>query len=314
MTNKIEYGSVAYNELLALTFANIIVGLVLALVSVSFVGTILIAVLALIDAILYLICQIANQSEDSFLCTGILQSITEAIAKTIYQTDPAIDFDNDNRLKFQTDGFVLSDPAAGFVVGNPVYLTQTITNTLYMDDHILQPNRLLLKKDVERAIRDSAFGYSIQVGNNSSLHESLSLGTQSWSDPAGDAVAQRQFVVAGTLNYPSGVNATASFLTLSEGFQTKRADCWWTWISSAYICNMIPYGDTVHSEIGRNFALDIFPATFDQFTTLLKRPNNNNGVTLRYMPGMPLQPDADGDRLRSIAFGGNDPRRQHLGH
>ncbi|MCO5198203.1 MAG: Ig-like domain-containing protein, partial [Anaerolineae bacterium] len=301
--NKIQYGSITYNQLVAQTLATIVIAVVLAVVAVSFVGTILIAFLSLLDAILRVICSIRNDSLDSFLCTGITQTVTEALAKLIYQTDPAIDFDRSDRLQIGTDGFVLADQSLGFVVGNNVLITQTITNTLFIDDHILQPNRLLLKNDVRNAIRDSAFDYSIQQGTTN-LHDSLSFGSMSWADPAGDAVAQRTFVVTGTLNYLAGVNATATNLNLSEGFQSKRADCWWTWISSAYICNLIPYGDTLNYNIGQSFALDIFPATFDEFVAFQQE---SSGAYLHNMPGLPVQVDADGDRLRSIAAGGVDP-------
>ena len=62
-----------------------------------------------------------------------------------------------------------------------------------------------------------------------------------------------------------------------------------------------------HINLGQGLAFDVLPATVDGFMDLTARPDG--GYTLQWWTNVaaPTQVDADGDGLRSAAFGGNDP-------
>ena len=126
IASAIEFGSLAFNQLLAGLIASIIVAVILfAIGLIPGVGQLVVAIIALIDAIVTFVCMIAKpdgSKEDAefrdYVCGGISGLLTKFVEWTIYDQTPAIELDRTDRLNLTNFEFDLSVPALGFVAGN----------------------------------------------------------------------------------------------------------------------------------------------------------------------------------------------------
>lgn len=109
-------GSIAFNELIAQTLAAIILAVLFFVLSFSVIGTILLAILALVDTILQL-------AHAKFTISGW---VTKAIAGVIYH------YDLDTRQDVTTGEFdiELAEPGLGMIAGNGLIQTLPLTTTL----------------------------------------------------------------------------------------------------------------------------------------------------------------------------------------
>jgi hypothetical protein len=92
VSNKLQLGSIAFNTLLASAISGTFIAIVFFVIGLTVVGTIIIAVLAVIDLVLLAICKAgvgALKVEGS--CFTITGTVTDMLAKAIYGGDLLVD-------------------------------------------------------------------------------------------------------------------------------------------------------------------------------------------------------------------------------
>ena len=159
---KLEPGSPAFNTVIAGAIAGTIVAILLFAIGSSVIGTIIVALLAVVDIFLLLLCK----SGVSGTCWGIVSTVTNAIAKFIYDSDSTIDFGhkegsgNSDLIKLNNFSMSFQDPNQGPRVGNPlVYSVAVQTNIFHKFRSLLaySPDRFFSEND----LRESSFHYNL---------------------------------------------------------------------------------------------------------------------------------------------------------
>ncbi|HEX2979893.1 MAG TPA: LamG-like jellyroll fold domain-containing protein, partial [Anaerolineaceae bacterium] len=314
--------SLAFNNMLADAIAATCTIILLAALSATGVGAIVVAIIALIDGLIATVCAAAGlneKSEDSwerqYLCIGISGWITKIFKWAIYSSTYLIDYDNEERLAFVSLEQELRDVSAGMTAGNAMAVTIGVKNTIELSD---------IPFDWKAAVyfwqysgsnaRSAAFRYSITSGETD-LHGGLNRGaTSGWADAPGDDTWAKIFD-AKTDGYsislpPAGLNRQPS-ATLNEGSAVPVQECWaipilWFLIP---VCYIRTERNSIHVPVDASLIVDVLPATLDEFYSITPA---GNGYTLDWGRDADLTfgtlKDADGDGLLSKAFpDGNDP-------
>ena len=111
--------SVAFNSGLAAAIAATILAIVLFVISLSVIGSIIVALASLIDLIL-----------GFFGITGLSGWITKALAEMFYQAEVLVDFNRDDLLAIEDLDMSLRTPEDGIKEGNQVLFEATLLNTV----------------------------------------------------------------------------------------------------------------------------------------------------------------------------------------
>jgi uncharacterized repeat protein (TIGR01451 family) len=147
-TGSVKPGSIAFGTLLAFTIATTIVALIfLAISQIPIFGQIIAGIIAIIDAILTIICEAGVKElrgvvdKASSSCFTLSGALAEFLAKVFYQSDIIFDFESDDFLptvlvpedrrfpQIKDFGMNLGRPTAGQVAGNTVQFRANIGGT-----------------------------------------------------------------------------------------------------------------------------------------------------------------------------------------
>ena len=322
-SGAIEPGTPQFKQAMAMMIAQIIVAVVLFLIE-FFVpgGAIIVAVISLIDGLIMGICKaVGASSKDSFICDGIVMSVTKFIASLIYEYTPLVDMNNQDRLSVGALDNTLTDPEKGFVVGNSIKYSTKVKSTLYrkaggLDDILKTTMRYELTKKKEkgdqrihkrRKLDTNQMASEWIVPNKNEVNTYLGFGqnitTYIFDNPYIEVEPSQTF----TFN-EAGLNKPekGSSFYLAEGHATLAEEYEWgnTWgfLPGTEIVKAPP--DSSYFSMGPSVVYDIFPATLDSFYDLTER---RGGYALSWDSRFSTLADADGDGLRSVAFDGNDP-------
>ncbi|HSH04557.1 MAG TPA: LamG-like jellyroll fold domain-containing protein, partial [Anaerolineae bacterium] len=295
--------SITFNAGLARAVAASIVMIIFFILDYSIIGSILIALITLIDVLLLLIPGV------NFSITGWL---TEELAKLMYEVNLVpTNLGDSNRLDFRTTNISLVNDRLGFSFGNGFYQTVVITNSLTYD-----PN-----KHSESDLRRSTFLYTVDRYNRAN-HYYLGLDgmNSQWQTVNGNTIRQNQTIPPNAIIPFHRVGKNVSFgdrLYLNEAFAIPYIGCWRVWQGPLvslirtgntndsfheYNCSTETLKNSQHIDIGRYQYFDIFPATFTEFMALYP----TNGAAYNNFLNAPLR-DADNDGLPNADAGGADP-------
>ena len=301
---------------LADTIAKIIVAVIMAVISlIPVVGWLIVGMIALIDALMMIICEVtgveAGSTVDIWVCSGISGAVTQAIIYLIFDQYLVVDLSRDDRLAIALDSPTITQTGNndGYVVGNELNINATITATI----RVASPTGF--GSDANAAGHDfgamafnSTFSYTLQ-SSQIDHHDALSLGEtdwqgsfyeddwNNWHGSATHTATPRQVI---TLDKAGLNQATNAYL--SESFINPGVVCWGFILQG---CERQDYKDTFHTNLGDDFIFDVLPATLDDFTALTLV--SDNSYRLGWDSRFPTLYDADGDGLISQAKGGADP-------
>lgn len=278
-------GTVEFNIALALAIAQTVVIIILFILEIVFglVATIILLLLFIIDAILAILGK-----------QGIVDWLTEQIAKAIYDIDYVIfNLDDPDRLDFAFSGVALDDPEGGFTTANGIYVSMTITTTL--DTHG--------NSDGKRA----TFRYML-TEIETDIHDAYGQ-----NDMHGEWDKQGNYIVAvqETTNLDpiplsaagAGINQNLKdHLYLNEAAVIPYEGCWRipipTQEGTVYIdvdCTWYDTKVTNHIHVGEYQVFDVLPDTIGYF------------ASLGWSSGFPAQHDFDNDGMLGQGMGGVDP-------
>lgn len=309
--NSIEFGA-----LVAQAIATTIYIIVLALISATAVGLLLVGLVTVIDAILTLICEFGGGS-----CFTIGGTVIKALADAFYTYGLFIDTERNDLVQPGAPQTTLVDPSKGFVGGNDLRITMPITT------HIVQkkPNSNIIDGYswlLGDSLRATTFRYSLTQPNEQDV-PNAGRGTMSgeWQNihlaEQGDnyvllgAYANSTPTPVDGFNLQPGLNRAAPFY-LNMGYALPAYSCWRVyipWYKYPFYKAVPNCGaktiDGKNSSLISALRYDIFPNTLGSFLTLATKADGGRG--LNWDAAFPSLKDADGDGLRASLHGGLDP-------
>lgn len=253
-------------QALAYAFAQFAVTIILFLITlIPIVGQLIELLIALVDVISFLLCEVGATNT---FCTGLTGWLTEAIAKAIYEVNEYVDLDNPDRLDYQITDVTFESSDEGFSTLNQVRYTMAITNTIF-DIADIPYN------DGGEKAKKATFDYHLQA-TEEDQHDDLDLNemkdewvkytengrkkVEGYFNPTSVAVS---FADVG-----AGINQDLSgWLYLSESFAVPIEEC----VKYPFYtdCSFKAQRDSIHTEMGENIVYDIFPYNLKTFTTYL---------------------------------------------
>lgn len=320
-------GSLEFNSMLADAIAATMTVILMAALMATGVGAIIVAVVAIIDALIMVICAASGayeQDEDhwarQYVCIGISGWVTKIFKWFIYSQNFVVEYDDEERLEFLGIDSEVQNETLGMITGNRMRFSVSIKNTITESSVPLDWKALAYFWQYSASNAKSAtFEYRVQVSEDS-FDGSLERGDMrsQWVSAGDDQWSME--VNATSSDYPvvlpaAGINRDPT-VYVSEGAAIPVQECWaippnpltlFMWIP---VCYIRTYSNTFHIDMSESLTYDIFPATLDEFYTLTQIGEYGYALgwgrdaTLTF----PTLKDADGDGLISKAFsGGNDP-------
>ena len=273
--------SVAFNALLAGAIAATLVIVVTFLVSLTVVGAIVLAVVAIFDLIALIICKAGVKLACSL---GITEMITKLITDWLYTGGVMIDLKADPSLTNIEDAQMrLTDPARGLVAGNSVRFDVRLLSVakhaapepgiIYHWDDFFTPEDLsstTVKYTLDTAERKAKPDLNQttwwSVRPYSWIEAEVPSPVVGWLVPTVQSKdlyegMRRDWLTSQVYPFSSAkINQTFP-LYLNTGMALPRYDCWFQ------ICVHKAAKSSVSTDLGKSFVLDILPATLDEFVT-----------------------------------------------
>ena len=282
--------------------ATVIIELILAVLLLIFpVGTAIVIILELVDAILFLVSLLVDDFD--FTIQGWL---TQALADLMYNVDMvAANIESDKRIQTAGD-YGLWDSELGFVESNTLAFTLTVTNTLYTTD-----SRSDLKRNsFEHVLDTDGRGHNdFNPGDGDMVNEWNNTDDGSYNaDGVGGVKYSTDKGVYSvedlTIDFPfsevgTGINRSTDSPYFNEAFFLIAEGCWHVFAirGTEYNCKELTFDGGDSSELDP-FTFDILPDHLGEFITL---EWNSGGLAF------PQQWDKDGDGEPNTEFGGSDP-------
>ncbi|MEJ5309992.1 MAG: LamG-like jellyroll fold domain-containing protein [Anaerolineae bacterium] len=294
-----------------------IVLFVIALIPIY--GQLIVAIIALVDAVVSLMCAARGWDEDrvgASLCGGVSSAL--AMYFTPYSYNVMVNIAEEGRFQFADPfDYVIRHPEQGLVAGNELEFTARVRNTIQFAEFPVDWKAFLYSWQWNSAtLRSSTFVYRLQSARQD-IHQNIERGTQ---NPPWQATGQpsqrfpRYAAPVYILVSPEGDNARLEQaginqpvrLFLAEGYALPAQEC--VGIGLVVACWLRTSKGTLHTDLGKIFSFDVFPATLDGFYQAVAK---HGGYSLAWgQTGnvtFPRQKDLDGDGLRNAADGGSDP-------
>ncbi|MCP4419000.1 MAG: LamG domain-containing protein, partial [Chloroflexi bacterium] len=309
LSQDIEPGSIAFNTIIAIAIGQLIVAIISAVIAAIFpIGTLVIAIIGLIDFIIMGICAIIEEVEgdgtisddvDKWVCGGISGAIAAGITEAIYDNYLTVDLNAENRTQMSLNRPTVNVPD-GYIPGTSVELSMEVITTLTLapiEDGLIK--RSFSTSQLRSKMRRSAFGYYLQR-NATDHHDELSFGSVSWSNN------QHTFNPSITLNFNNaGVNQSRD-IYFTESYNVVTLECWGFIFTSSATCDEEPTRDSFHSKLD-SVVFDIFPETFEGFI-------NSGGLKTSYQwIRSGHVSDIDGDGLKTYSRDPNPFSADHDG-
>ena len=313
LSGDVKVGTIAFNTALAFVIASTIVAIVMFALSLTVVGFIVTAVLGSVDLLLMGLCEAGI----SGACLSLVGALTGALAKFIYSSGSAIDFDhvdaNGSQDLVRMGAFAvnLANPNNGFMHGNQVSFAAPVRTTLY---NKVPGGGAIVKYDSFFSafnLRSATVTYRLAGDGVSAPSAVRSAMSSAWQDV--QSFRSKRYRIwygpwpdSNTINFHTGYaeqTIASPWQTLSKGldrqiplyfymgYAVPGYECW-----ADYCSDITLRGDT-KTFLGDSLYLDVFPATLDEFYSL--------AWDSRFRPQM----DHDGDGLLAAGAGsgGLDP-------
>ena len=326
VSNHVSAFSPEFNRALAETIAATIYIIVLAVLSATVIGTLLVGLVTAIDAVLTAICELGvddlrNVPGLGGACFTLGTSAIKAIAYYLYNYDLMIDTSRADMVSPGGPQTTLADPSKGFVADNELSITMPITSHavhknpdpsagLYINFYLW-----MFSKD---NLRSSTFKYSLTQPNKQDITD---VGRDqmkgAWQNVAQDhkyaatpmygGYATSTPAAVTDIKLQAGLNQPAQFY-LNMGYALPAYECWGIpvvfGIYPIPVCYTRTFKGNSSTKID-TIRYDIFPATLDEFMTIGTKPDTGRGMS--WDAKFPSLADADGDGLLAANHGGLDP-------
>ncbi|MEY2957885.1 MAG: hypothetical protein RLZZ01_453, partial [Actinomycetota bacterium] len=313
VANGWSAGSIELNQAFADAVAATILTALLSALSLTGVGLIVVGIIALVDGILTLICEVADIDTSSELTNGgcftLTGFFTTVVALTLYGFHVMVDAEADDFVDIGDPVSTLRDAEAGYTVGNVVDLKLPVTTTVQHDANFgLKAPQLAayLWFFSGKNLRSTTVSYSATVSDGESLTVERNQMSDDWEmlDNCVLFCAAKEVETVSVdleLGQP-GLNQEFD-VYLNLGYAFPAAECW-------YVPVLVPvpvcYGRSIEDGTSSPFDTryyDVLPADLDGFLAL---EPVEGGFRLAWDESFDVLDDADGDGVLSTRAGGLD--------
>lgn len=310
LSAELGFFSLQFNQLAANATAAVVLAVLLAALATTGVGLVIVTILGVLDALIFAFCAIPKNGPSSavgkFICKGISGLLTEAIAYAIYDNTPITTIDDPNRIASALD-LDLVDDEAGFIAGATLDVMLAIRNTLQIGEPDSALSEIYGGQFNEDNLRSASFVYQVATSNvteeDQQLHKVLNLEldehTVDWQQ-AGDGFAITRTYSSGIVLPTAGLNRRLAAFNV-EGVASPVQECVLIpnpLLTPPAIPTCWVRSDTYSTYSDLQLDFDIFPATLDEFYTLVDK---EGGKALAWgqvgAVTFPRLQDADGDGL-----------------
>lgn len=323
VSNKVSAFSPAFNKALAETIAATLYLVFLAIVSVTVIGTIIVAIIGVIDLILTAICELGVDALRGVpglggACFTIGNATIKGLSYLLYQTQEMIDLSRADLIVAGVPDLALVNPDTGYTAGSQITISMPVTTTV-VHKNPDPANGLLINLYLwlfsQENLRSSTFRYSLSRPGLGAVAAERDQMKDEWQDvrernadeggkyvltPMYRGQASQTPSLSATLPAQPGLNRVVDFY-LNMGYAVPAYEC--ISLPTAICWTRGVDGDESVKIDALRF--DVFPATLDAFMAMTTKPDGGRG--LGWDAGFPSLPDADGDGLRSVAHNGPDP-------
>ncbi|MFN8440638.1 MAG: LamG-like jellyroll fold domain-containing protein [Caldilineaceae bacterium] len=319
-------GSPQINKAFFEAVAATIVTVLLAVLSVTVIGTIIVGIITAIDTLFNLICELgvsALRFQGNFYggaCFSLTTSATKVLAYFLYNYEPMINTSRSDLMVTGSPHLTLTDPTKGYVPANKLTLTLPVTTTVVHKDPD-PANGLLINLYLwlysPDNLRTSTFKYGLSQGAAVNQAVDLNQMPGAWQDVREDhkyvltpmyrGVATTDPAPLTNIPLVQGINSTVPF-SLTMNFAIPAYECWTLWIPGTPVLIPVCYPRELENSNTMPFTMlkyDVLPNTLTEFLALGNKPNSGLGQS--WDARLPALADADGDGLRSAAVNGLDP-------
>ncbi len=308
---RLSVNSTEFNNLLAGTIATTLVVVLNLIFAFSVVGLIAQAVIAVIDLITLIICKAGVKLACSL---GITESMTKLISEWLYTGGLMIDMAADPAItNIENATMRLAQPEKGLVAGNSVRFQVKLLShvrhavpdpgIIYHYSDFFTPQDLAsstvkytldtTKRNVPSELNQT--GWSVRyIGTNTAEVPSPVVGWLIPTIQAKDLYRGVRFdqLTSGRYDFTTAKINQEFPLYLNTGMTLPRYDCWFQ------VCVHKSAKSSVNTDLGKNFILDILPATLDEFvawSALGSQVDQDGDGVLVGLDPHPHKPDTDGD-------------------
>ncbi len=342
ISNNFKPGDVGWHVALARFVSAVIVSFVLAVAGVVSMGLILasnpvgwailgmLILLAIVDAVMAIVCAETGADAASLLCNGVTGTVVNEMTKFFFKHTPLVQLNHSNRVQLDMSPMRLQQPEKGFTLGNAILTTFSITHTLYperLDNQWTfdKPTDAKLGPFSDQWTRRSSVEYHMSADPNQTFPNNLVVTDQpqsAWnvittgtnpgiSNYVVDYHLQQAFTFPTTrVLTTTGINKSFSYY-LTENIAIPLANCHNLLVG--YGCEFKNHPDDTRFsnkiDMADLYVFDVLPADVSGFGALSGSRNANGAVGYRqaWESTFPVLKDADGDGLISAWHGGADP-------
>ncbi|MEM7124821.1 MAG: LamG-like jellyroll fold domain-containing protein [Chloroflexota bacterium] len=294
-------GTIAFNDVILEASLQLAVSIVLTVIGAIFpVGTAIVAIISLIDALAFAVCKIIDLAEgedetsedvDKWVCGGITGAVVEGLTSIIHDVWLTVDLTAKDRLDIALHEPQI-DASQGFIEGVEVDYRLDVTSTLPFNrpPSGSEIDISFTYDQLRSKMRRSAMGYYLQQ-SQIDHHDELDFGDVSWGNDNTEV-----FQPSLTLTYDeAGINQRAA-MYFTESYNVVNLECWGFVFTSSATCEEHPVRGSNHTALD-DLVLDIFPATLDDFLR-----HDESGYKLSWFAGSINYRDADVDGDSLVTF------------
>lgn len=327
----VAVASLAFTQMLAEVIAQTIASIILfAIACIPVVGEVIMAIMGLIDAVIWFICgflpEDAAESEAAgYICRAVSGLVATFVGWIIYSQTILVDFDDTERLDIYNVDQRFVDPLKGMATGNSLAYSAAMTNTITMVDVPIDWKAAAYWWQYNMdTFRSSTFDYAFALeepeDDADKFHKTAGLARDQmndvWVETADKTLQMTDTVDIDGVPLPGPGLDRPIELYLAEGFAVPAQECWSVPVPTPWgfvlvpVCYIRSFKDTSYIDMGQSFLFDVFPATLSEFYDLARvdsNAGNDGGFRLAWDARFPRLKDADGDGLLNKADGGADP-------
>ncbi|HOU14788.1 MAG TPA: PKD domain-containing protein [Anaerolineae bacterium] len=329
----VGFASLEFNQAFADMVATVIVAAIMVAIGfIPIVGQLIVAIIGMIDLVFSTICmtlgvdeKVANNEGggwkimQEWFCPGLTGLLTKLVQFLTYDQTPLVDLEAKDLMQIQNFDVGAVDALKGMTAGNRLAISANVLTTLYREIPVGLGD-LYLWQFADMYMDDSTFRYAFVPTNTQTLDVARWQMEEEWIPANNDHGAYwdtKRFTSTQPVrnDFPiplakAGLNQEPP-LYLVESYAFNAQECFMMaimvgpWVIPVPVCYLREKTDNVHIYMGNKLKLDVFPATLDGFYELADR--GQRSYALAWDARFPTLADADGDNLRSAAWGGNDP-------
>ena len=297
-------GSLGWDSALAGAIAGSLAAILMFVIFNTFgpIGTLIQAILALVDMLVGLICTLAGAYDKAptvakWFCGGITGLVSNFFKMLIYSGNVIMDMSAKNRLEFSGWNYTLVHPERGMVAGNALKIDVDVTNTAAMAEVPVDSAWAHLWSEQwknDDNIRKSDFRYVWADHDWATVDARYGASASLWQPTTTEHTFVMTQPVPSTQSFPlnkTGIRSLKAYLV--EGYAVPEQECWGLFPVGG--CWVHENTSSIVYDVGSNMVFAVLPDSLDGFRTVVAK---GRGYAQSWGNiSFPMLYDADNDGL-----------------